>query len=92
MRNERWTYARWHQDEYGPWLFDRGRDRFEINNLAREAAFAKTRDQLEQRLQQWMDETGDPFDHGPRDPGTGMLELGQEFSHEMYLRPEGSAD
>ena len=92
VRNERWTYARWHEDEYGPLLFDRDRDPFEMNNLAGKAAFTDIKNHLEQRLQRWMNETGDPFDHGPRNPDTGMLELGQEFSHEMYLRPAGSTD
>ena len=92
VRTERWTYARWHKNEYGPLLFDRDRDPFEMNNLAGKAAFTDIKNHLEQRLRRWMNETGDPFDHGPRNPDTGMLELGQEFSHEMYLRPAGSTD
>ena len=91
VRNDRWTYARWHRNEYGPWLFDRENDPYEMTNLAGRAVFAEVQRGLEARLRQWMEETDDPFDTGPRDPLTGMLELGQEFTHEMHLNP-GAGD
>ena len=91
VRNHRWTYARWHRDAYGPWLFDRENDPYEMTNLAGRAAFVEVQRGLETRLRQWMEETGDPFETGPRDSRTGMLELGQEFTHEKYLTP-GDAD
>jgi len=57
-----------------------------MNNLAGHPEYADIRKQMEQRLQQWIGETGDPFDTGERDPETGILILGQEFSHEYYTR------
>jgi hypothetical protein len=44
-------------------------------------------EQLERRLQQWIAETGDPFDTGRRLPQTNMLDLGQVFTRpEWYAR------
>lgn len=85
LRTDRWTYARWHKGDFDPLLFDRDRDPYEMNNLAGQAAFADVQQRLEARLMQWMEETGDPFDYGRRDPDTGMLELGQKFAHKKYL-------
>ena len=34
LRTERWVYARWYKNEYGPLLFDRDNDPYELNNLA----------------------------------------------------------
>jgi arylsulfatase A-like enzyme len=89
LRTDRWLYARWHnpeQYEYGIWLFDREKDPFEMNNLAGKKDHSETERNLEARLQKWMSETDDPFDTGERDPETGMLLLGQEFTHEKYYR------
>ncbi len=36
---------------------------------------------MEGLLQDWLSRTDDPFDTGERLPGTGMLDLGQCFSH-----------
>ena len=84
IRTDRWVYARWHHNEYGPLLFDRDNDPFEMNNLADDPEFTETQRQLESRLQRWIKETGDPFDSGERDPDTGILKLGQTFNHDMY--------
>jgi len=35
-------------------------------------------------LQRWIKETDDPFETGERDPATGMLCLGQRFTHEKW--------
>ena len=68
------------------WLFDRENDPFEMANLAESPEHKKIRMQLEQRLQKWIRDTDDPFETGERDPRTGMLYLGQSFSHEQWLK------
>ena len=89
VRTDRWVYARWHnpeQYEHGIWLFDRDNDPYEMNNLAGQQEFSEIESQLESRLQQWLRDTEDPFDTGERDADTGMLLLGQQFTHERYYR------
>ncbi len=89
VRTERWLYARWHEPskyEHGIWLFDRENDPYEMNNLAGKKEYKGIQDKLEKRLKQWIKQTDDPFDSGERDPKTGMLLLGQEFSLEKYYR------
>jgi len=89
VRTERWTYARWREQEkyeHGIWLFDREKDPFEMNNLAGRPEHKHIQTKLEKRLQLWMQETDDPFDYGEREPETGMLLLGQEFTHQKYYR------
>jgi arylsulfatase A-like enzyme len=84
LRTERWTYARWWRNETEPWLYDRETDPWEMNNLAGRPESAETQAQMEARLQQWMAETNDPFDAGERDPDTGILKLGQQYTHPGY--------
>lgn len=86
VRTERWTYARWIDDESGPFLFDCRDDRYQMNNLADEPKYNEIQRQLEDRLQRWIAETDDPFETGARDPTTGMLLLGQQFTHEKWIR------
>ncbi len=86
VRTEEWMYARWHNNEREPMLFDLKKDPYEMNNLAGRKEYAEIRARMEARLQQWMAETKDPFDTGPRDPQTGMLKLGQEFASEKWNR------
>jgi arylsulfatase A-like enzyme len=85
MRTKRWTYARWHGTG-DVLLFDRENDPYEMENLAGKPEFAKVQAAMEKRLRRWMEETGDPFDDGERDPDTGMLRLGQAFVHEKWDR------
>ena len=84
LRTDRWVYARWYQNEYGPLLFDRMSDPGEMTNLAGDPDYSRIQADLEKRLQKWMLDTDDPFDTGPRDEETGMLALGQEFNHDQY--------
>jgi hypothetical protein len=84
VRTERWTYARWHDDEREPMLFDLKSDPLQQKNLAGRKEYAEIQKQMEARLQRWITETNDPFDTGPRDPKTGMLELGQEFADDKW--------
>ena len=85
VRIQRWVYARWHGDG-GVRLYDRETDPYEMDNLAGQPAFAGIQATLEARLQAWITSTGDPFDTGERDPETGMLQLGQRFTHDKWER------
>ena len=85
VRTARWTYARWFGDMSGPWLFDCDADPYQMNNLAGEPEYSEIQAQLEARLRRWIAETGDPFETGDRDPRTGMLLLGQQFTHEKWV-------
>jgi len=84
LRTDRWVYARWKDHDYGPLLFDCQNDPYEMHNLAGDSAYAEVQCELEKRLNQWIEQTDDPFDAGDRDPETGMLLLGQEFTHEKW--------
>ena len=84
IRTRRWVYARWHGTN-DVLLFDRENDPCEMDNLAGRPAFAAVQASMEERLKQWISDTGDPFDSGDRDPGTGMLCLGQEFADERWI-------
>jgi arylsulfatase A-like enzyme len=86
IRTDRWLYARWYNNETGPYLFDVRNDPYELNNLADDPEYAEVREEMESRLQKWMDSLHDPFDSGARDEKTGMLILGQEFSDEKWLK------
>ena len=88
VRTPRHTYARWHDNTTGPWLFDREADPYEIDNLAGNPEHAQTERQLRARLDQWIADTGDPFDTGERDGRIGALVLGQRFTHPKWTRPE----
>jgi arylsulfatase A-like enzyme len=85
LRTPRWTYARWFGSE-DVWLFDRENDPYEMRNLAGDPAHADVQVQMERRLRQWMLDTGDPFETGDRDPRTGILDLGQTFTHEKWCQ------
>ena len=86
VRTDRWLYARWYKNETGPYLFDVRNDPYELNNLWDNPEYAEVQETLEARLKKWLDDTHDPFDTGARDPKTGMLLLGQEFTHEKWLK------
>jgi len=88
VRTERWTYARWLHDGTGTLLFDRDSDPYEMENLAGREEFGDTQGALEERLQRFMTETGDPFETGERDPAFGMLKLGQRFADERWAELE----
>jgi len=86
VRTGRWTYARWHDDAYGPVLYDRLEDPCEMSNLAGDGRHVSVQESLESTLSGWIARTDDPFDTGDRDPSTGMLLLGQEFTHARWNR------
>jgi len=84
IRTDRWLYARWYKNEYGPLLFDRASDPYEMDNLAGDPDYTRIQTGLEARLKKWIQDTDDPFDSGPRDGETRMLVLGQEFNDDRY--------
>jgi arylsulfatase A-like enzyme len=86
LRTKRWTYARYKDDDLPTELFDNENDPYQMENLAFHPQCAEVRAELEKRLQEWMSETEDPFDTGPRDPESGILELGQRFIDDKYER------
>ena len=81
LRTDQHVYARWLGSD-DVWLFDRETDPFEMNNLAGTSEHADIQVHLEQRLQRWVQETGDPFETGERESETGMLKLGQKLTRE----------
>ena len=82
LRTDRWVYARWKNGDV--WLFDRDNDPFEMRNLAENPDHKDIQAWLEQRLRRWIKDTDDQFETGERDPKTGMLRLGQEFTHQKW--------
>ncbi|MBN1673489.1 MAG: sulfatase [Kiritimatiellae bacterium] len=85
LRTKRWTYARWHGEET-VLMFDRDKDPWEMKNLAGNPGYADVQAELETRLKRWMADTDDPFETGERDPSTGILKLGQQFTNEKWVR------
>lgn len=79
VRTTRYTYARWFDNERGPWLFDRSEDPLEIRNIAATAEAKPALEEMEARLHRWMEATGDPFEYGKRGP-RGYLDIGQRWA------------
>ncbi|RGL99133.1 MULTISPECIES: sulfatase [Hungatella] len=79
IRTDRYVYARWWKKEMPSLLFDIQKDPYELENLYYNQAYTDIRERMENRLQQWLRDTNDPFDYGKRDPKTGILLLGQEY-------------
>ena len=79
VRTTRYTYARWFDNERGPWLFDRTEDPLEIRNIAAMAEAKPALEEMEARLHRWMEATGDPFEYGKRGP-RGYLDIGQRWA------------
>jgi len=79
VRTQRYTYARWKDRGGLRVLYDREVNPLEMHNLVDQPEYAGIASEMEERLQRWMEETGDPFDTGKRLPVTEMLDLGQVF-------------
>jgi hypothetical protein len=73
------------------WLFDREKDPYEMRNVIDDPEYRDVAKECEERLQQWLQVTGDPFDTGKRLPQTGMLSLGQRFTHDKWLQQAPAA-
>ena len=56
----------------------------EMHNLMGNPEYAQVAQQMEERLQKWIEETNDPFDIGRQLPVTEMLDLGQAFSTKRW--------
>lgn len=84
VRTHQYVYARWYQNEVEPMLFDIQADPYEMNNLYGKKEYASVQADMEQKLQDWIARTGDPFETGERDPESGMLKLGQKYIHEKW--------
>ncbi len=80
LRTRRYTYARWKVPGDRCVLYERETDPLEMRNVVGDPAYAHIARQMEERLQEWMQATRDPFDTGARLPVTGMLDLGQAFT------------
>ena len=84
VRTERYTYARWYNNERHPWLFDRQEDPLETRNIAYSDEARPAVQEMEERLHRWMESTEDPFEYGKRGP-RGFLDVGQRwFNQERY--------
>ena len=80
VRTERYTYARWFNNERGPWLFDRESDPLEKRNIVYSSESRSAVEEMEIRLHRWMEATGDPFEFGRRGP-RGLLDVGQRWAN-----------
>lgn len=90
VRTERYTYARWHNNERGPWLFDRQEDPLEQHNAINAADARPVVEEMEARLHRWMEATGDPFEHGKRGP-RGFIDVGQRWAAPELYKDWGTA-
>ena len=79
-RTERYTYARWFENERGPWLFDRVTDPLEMTNLAASSEGRVAVEEMETRLHRWMEATNDPFEYGQRG-SRGFIDVGQAWAN-----------
>ena len=85
VRTERFTYARWFENERGPWLFDRHEDPLETNNVVDSAEARASVEEMETRLHRWMEATGDPFEYGKRGP-RGFIDVGQRWADPKWSK------
>jgi hypothetical protein len=67
-------------------LLDRTADPDEMNNVVDNPKYNKVVQEYEVRLQEWIAATGDPFDTGKRLPPSGIIDMGQMFIHERWLK------
>ena len=80
VRTERYTYARWFENERRPWLFDRQEDPLEMRNIVDAPEARGAVEEMETRLHRWMEGTRDPFEYGKRGP-RGLIDVGQRWAH-----------
>ena len=90
VRTERYTYARWFNNERGPWLFDRESDPLEMRNIVYSSEARSAVEEMEFRLHRWMESTGDPFEFGRRGP-RGFLDVGQRWADRERWKDWGTA-
>jgi arylsulfatase A-like enzyme len=90
VRTERYTYARWFENERGPWLFDREADPLEMTNLVDTAEGKAALEEMEGRMHRWMEGTQDPFEYGRRGP-RGFIDVGQVWADARKWEGWGTA-
>ena len=90
VRTERYTYARWYDNERGPWLFDRETDPLETANLVESGEGREVIEEMEERLHRWMEATHDPFEYGKRGP-RGFVDVGQVWADREKCRDWGTS-
>ena len=83
VRTTRYTYARWFDNERGPWLFDRKDDPLEMRNIVNSGEAKGALEEMEYRLHRWMEATSDPFEYGKRGP-RGYLDVGQRWANSAW--------
>jgi arylsulfatase A-like enzyme len=79
VRTERYSYARF---ESGPWmLYDLQTDPYELKNLAEEAGARTLREDMDRRLAQWMEKTGDSWRFDWTEP---VEDQGRLYKHQAF--------
>ena len=90
VRTERYTYARWFDNERDPWLFDRQEDPLEMRNIINSAQARPAVEEMEARMHRWMEATHDPFETGKRGP-RGFIEVGQKWANPDQYKNWGTS-
>ncbi len=85
IRTEHYVLAKWFDKSERNCLFYRKNDPFEMNNLYNNEKYKDLQLQMENRLNELIEQTDDPFYTGSRSTYDNVLELGQKFIHSRYL-------
>jgi arylsulfatase A-like enzyme len=87
IRTDKYVYARWlDKDEHRTLLFNCADDPFEMKNLEGHKEYAQVKKDMEERLQQWIKDTNDPFETGKRKPPYNMLDMNFKLQKQWHGR------
>jgi len=79
VRTDKYMYARYRDK---PWvLYDLEADPYELNNLAEDPQAAPIREELEAKITEWMDKTGDSWNF---DWSAPVEDKGRLYNHETF--------